>query len=510
VKMLSAGVYVSELDFSFYAMELASSIFGIVCTADKGPINEVTLITNENDLVSTFGPPNTSSYGLLSAIRYLRKGRALKVVRVAGYGYATASASILNEYGYQALTVSATSDGSWGNDVAVRVAAGTSQGFNVTVYYQDGAVEAFNDVLLGPSTNDYFIEKRINGVSKYITITVVDATVGLATGLSDLSGGDSGSTVTASDIVGVSSGSSKTGLKMFSNGETVDVNMLAVPGYDKMVDPADQQDVLREGLLATCDPAAGGRGDCVALISLPYGLTVQEAIDWHNGNLAGYLDQAINSSYAALYWPYLNVFDSYSNSELWIPSEGSVAGICAFTDATRELWFAPAGLQRGRLQDVLDIEYSPDLGQRDALYGGLSRINPFVNFEVDGIALWGQQTAYRANSALTSLNVRRLMNYVEKVSATAVRYLVFEPNDYATWAQFRNILDPVFRNIKSRRGFYDYRIICDATTNTPARIDKGEMWGRILVKPTRAAEKIAIEFAITATGASFDEFATVA
>lgn len=506
MKMLSPGVYTSELDFSLYAMELASSIFGVVVTADKGPINEVTLITNEGDLVNTFGNPTSSQFGLLSAIRYLRRGRALKVVRVAGYGYTAASASILNELGYQALIATAVSDGIWGNDISVLVATGTSQGFKISVLFDGDVAEVFDDVLLTPSTDDYYIETKINGESSYISIQVVDDSSDLAAGTTPLTGGDAGAAVTAADIIGTNVGATRTGLQLFRNAELVDLNLLAVPGYSNMV-PTTANSIVSEII-----NIAETRGDTVALIAAPYGLTVQEVLDWHNGNLIGpgYPTQALNSSYAALYWPWLEVYDPYSKSELWIPSEGSVAGICAFTDQTRELWFAPAGYQRGRLQDVLDTEYSPDLGQRDAMQGGVSRINPFVNFEVDGITLWGQQTLYRANSALTSLNVRRLMNYVEKVTATSVRYLVFEPNDAYTWSQFRNVVDPIFANIKSRRGFYDYRVICDETTNTPTRIDKGEMWGRIIVKPTRVAEKIAIEFAITQTGANFDEFVGIA
>lgn len=505
MKMLSPGVYTSELDFSFYAMELASSIFGVVLTADKGPINEVTLITNEGDLVNTFGNPESFHYGLLSAIRYLRRGRALKVVRVAGAGYDTASGTLQNVLGYNAVTVNATSAGSWGNSTSVKVEPGTSQGFKITVYSGNNAVEGYDDVVLD-STNSYFIETIINGVSAYITVTVTDSTQDLANATVTLSGGDSGNTVTSADIIGTMSGGVATGLQLFRNTDRVDLNLLAVPGYSAMV-PTTANAIVSEVI-----DIAQTRGDTLSLISAPYGLTVNEVIDWHNGNLVGPGNptQALNSSYAALYWPWLEIYDPYSASELWIPSEGSVAGICAFTDQSRELWFAPAGLQRGRLQDVLAIEYSPDLGQRDALYGGLQRVNPFVDFEPDGITLWGQQTLYRANSALTSVHVRRLMNYVEKVVATSVRYLVFEPNDDATWREFRMITDPIFANIKSRRGFYDYRIICDETTNTPARIDKGEMWGRILVKPTRAAEKIAVEFAITQTGALFDEFAGIA
>jgi phage tail sheath protein FI len=95
---------------------------------------------------------------------------------------------------------------------------------------------------------------------------------------------------------------------------------------------------------------------------------------------------------------------------------------------------------------------------------------------------------------------------MRKVVTTASRAIVFEPNDEDTWAAFKNLVEPLCRDIKSRRGLYDFRVICDATTNTAAVINKNEMRGKILMKPTKTAEMITIDFTILNNAAQFSEF----
>ena len=134
-------------------------------------------------------------------------------------------------------------------------------------------------------------------------------------------------------------------------------------------------------------------------------------------------------------------------------------------------------------------------------------VNPFVNFVRDGITCWGQKTLQRAPTSLDRINVRRMLTYARKVIATAVRYLVFEPNDDITWLRFRQLVEPFLRDIASRRGISDFRVICDSTTNTPYYIDQNVMRGKVLIKPTKAAEIIEISYTLLPTGAVFEEFA---
>lgn len=508
MKPIAPGVYTEEYDFSMYAPALATTIFGVVGVADKGPIDEATLITNEGDLTNVFGVPQVGYFGIHAAIRYLRRGGTCWFVRAATNSAAASSCELVNtddSGAVSAMTVTAVSKGIWGDSLSLVVEAGTTQGNRIKVFEDDNLMEDWDNVLLTPSTNIMYAETVINGFSNYISVSVDVASSPLAEQTVVLSGGNSGAVVTSGDIIGTNTGGVRTGLQLFADSLSQDVNLIAVPGVTSIV-PTTADAVIVE-MVSICT----NRGDCMALIDAPYGYNVQEVVSWHNGTgkngtpIAGELDAALNTSYAACYWPWIEVYDSYTDGYIWLPPSGHVAGIYAFNDSSREVWYAPAGFQRGRLQDAVSTEITPDTEQIAYMYGGLNRVNPFVNFAVDGITLYGQETLLRANSALTSINVRRLLLYARKVVSTAVKYLLWEPNDYILWTLYNNLVNPIFEEIKSKRGLYDFRVVCDETTNTAERRDRGEMWAMIILQPTRAAEKICIPFAVTKTGAKFEE-----
>lgn len=515
---VSPGVYVRELDFSDYVPSLSTTIHGMLGGATKGPLNTPTLITNESDLVNVFGPPVTNDYGLLSAIQFLRQGRQLMYNRVA-HNAAIADVKVKNSTSQLVFTVFAKSAGTWANGLRIVVANGSGTGkYNVSVQAYLGqdtsylaSVEFFTDVTLAdPNAADYIetvINEGIYGVqheSQYITIDVtngalipVAGTYQLGVGVGNTVGADGITGLDSADYIGTYLGQTATGLKAFADAEKMDVNLLSVPGISA-------PEVINEMIL-TCET----RADCMCIVDAPFGLDVQGVIDWHNGT-GVYSHAAFNSSYAALYWPWVRVFDSYSRKELWLPPSGLTSAQYAYTDYQAQPWFAPAGFIRGRVKSGLRLEMSPDLGQRDSLYGNQNAVNPIVNFTKDGLTIWGQRTLQRRPTALDRVNVRRLMLYLEKSIATAVKYLTFEPNDKFTWNRFVSLADSACSYVKSNRGLYDYKVVCDETTNTPIVIDRNEMNGRILVKPTKAAEIITLDFVILSTGASFNEFVNIA
>ena len=505
---VSPGAYVAERDFSLYVPALATSTFAVVGSASKGPMDTPTLITDQASLEATFGPASVDHLGLHAAVRYLRRGNSLLFVRVGTYNTAADSLTIQDAAALgTAMTVAPTSTGTWANAVSVVVTAGSdlASSYRITVRQTVNSIvytmESYDNVLVGTanaaSTN--FAETRINGVSDMITVSCQTIYATLLAGTSSFAGGDDGAPVDNSDIVG-SVGTPPTvpatGLQTLANPETLDVNIVAVPGYSN--------NTIIAALLSLCT----SRADCIALMAPPYGKSVQEAVDWHNGTGggAGEPTAALNSSYGATYYPWLEVFDGASNSNVWIPPEGHVAAVMAYTDLVADPWWAPAGLNRALLVDVLDIEHSATQGERNWMYSFGNAVNPICNYQGQGYTIWGQRTLQRAPTALDRVNVRRLMCYMEKIIATAVRYLVFEPNDEITWARFVNLVSPVCRTIKNRRGLYDFRVICDATTNTAVVINRNEMVGKILLQPTKTAEMISIEFVLTPSGASFDEF----
>jgi len=281
------------------------------------------------------------------------------------------------------------------------------------------------------------------------------------------------------------------GLFAFQNSDEYDTNILLIPGISSGA-------VIGQGL-QLCE----SRGDMIYIVDPPYGLRPQQVVEWHNGMLSSDLSTAINSSYGALYYSWLKIFDQFSGQNIWIPPSGHVAGVYAKTANVAEVWFAPAGLNRGHLLTPLDVEYNTTLGERNLLYGSGNAVNPIVNFTQDGITVWGQRTLQRKASALDRVNVRMLLIYLKKVLVRTLRNFVFEPNDRFTRAQVVDVSQPLLADVQARRGLYGFKVVCDDTNNTPERIDRNELWVSIFIKPTRAAEFVVLNLVVMRTDQSF-------
>jgi phage tail sheath protein FI len=236
----------------------------------------------------------------------------------------------------------------------------------------------------------------------------------------------------------------------------------------------------------------------LALISPPYASvrTANQAIDWSNGR-SETRTTAINSSFAAIYWPWVKVFSVFDNTDRWYDPVIFAARQMCYNDLVAEPWFAPAGFTRGKLSKPKEVEVYLTEGDRDSMYAGGNVINPIVNFPQAGITIFGQRTAQRTASALDRINVRRLMIALRKIVINSTQALVFEPNDVFTWQAIKNLIDPVLNDIKNRRGLIDYSVVCDETTNTPARQERNEVWCKIVLRPTKAAESITFELNVT-------------
>lgn len=293
------------------------------------------------------------------------------------------------------------------------------------------------------------------------------------------------------DAAVVGSPALSTGLYAFQNPESIDANMILTPGFST------------GAVIGTALQICESRGDAIYLVDPPFGLRPQQVVDWHNGMLLSDLSNAVNSSYGALYWSWVRVFDQFSRQEVWVPPSGHVASVFSRTAAEAEQWFAPAGLSRGRLLTALDVEYSPTQGERDLLYGFNNAVNPIVRFPQDGIVIWGQRTLQRADTALDRVNVRMLLIFLKKSLTRTLRNFIFEPNDRALWSQVTTSVEPFLRDIQNRRGINAFRVVVDETNNTPERIDRNELWVTIFIQPTRTVEFIALNLVVLRTGASF-------
>lgn len=211
-----------------------------------------------------------------------------------------------------------------------------------------------------------------------------------------------------------------------------------------------------------------------------------------------------NGTYSAIYGNMKYQYDKFNDINRWICIAGDIAGIFAETDLTRETWWAPAGLERGKMKNVIKLAFNPNKANRDDLY--VNAINPVINIVGEGAGIvFGQKTATAQPSAFDRVNVRRLLIVIEKSIATSARYSLFEFNDAFTRNRIKAMIDPYLRSVQARRGLYDFMVVCDETNNTPFVIDGNGLVIDIYVKPTKVAEFIQVNAIVVATGASFKE-----
>ena len=308
-----------------------------------------------------------------------------------------------------------------------------------------------------------------------------------ATNLVNGSNGDESVTADAS-LIGNASVEPKTGMQGLDDA-TLNIGIALVPGI--------QAQSVQNALITLAETTQ----NFLALVSPPVAVgTVQDAIDWSNGkssSTAGSRTAPINSSYAAIYWPWVKVFSVFDGLDRWYDPAIYGARQMAFTDSVADSWFAPAGYRRGRLTKPTEVEVKLNQGDRDSMYSGGNVVNPIVSFPQQGITIFGQRTTQRSPSALDRINVRRLMIYIRKVIIGATQRFVFEPNDIFTWAQIEGVLNPFLDDIRRRRGITEFRVVCDETTNTPLRVDRNELWTKVLIKPTKTAEILIFEINLT-------------
>ena len=211
-----------------------------------------------------------------------------------------------------------------------------------------------------------------------------------------------------------------------------------------------------------------------------------------------------NTSYAATYGNWVQVYDEFTGEKIWQPFSGFAAAVMARSDAAEFPWSAPAGFNRGLLTtSALDLAVNPNQKQRDEFYK--NNVNPVMFSPSQGMVIFGQKTLSRKPSAFDRINVRRLFLALERPTKKASQFFVFEPNNEFTRTRFVNTLNPLFEFAKQNGGVYDYLIVADERVNTPMVIDDNELRASIYLKPVRTAEFIIVEFVATTSGASFEE-----
>jgi hypothetical protein len=288
--------------------------------------------------------------------------------------------------------------------------------------------------------------------------------------------------------------------------EFVECNIMTVPGLT--------DETLTGHLLDVCED----RGDALAIIDLPNVYTpftdstsnFKDRIQRDPSSAVTELrNRGINNSYGCTYYPWVQINDTISNRLLWAPPSVIALGTMANSEAEADVWFAPAGFNRGGLSDgsagwpVLNVTKRLTSKDRDALYE--ANINPIASFPSEGIVVFGQKTLQVTRSALDRINVRRLLILIKKQVSRISAGVLFDQNTQVTWNRFLGEVEPFLAGVKSGLGLSEYKVILDDTTTTPDLVDQNIMYAKIFLKPARAIEFIAVDFVITNSGASFDD-----
>jgi len=289
--------------------------------------------------------------------------------------------------------------------------------------------------------------------------------------------------------------------------EVVDMNILVAPGLT--------HNGLTQNLINICED----RGDALAIIDLPdvyipsheqYKSSKADRIGTTAQNAATALkDRMIDSSYGCTFYPWVQGRDDATGRSFWMPPSVAMMGVLASSERKSHVWFAPAGFNRGGLTEgaagmpVTAVTERLTSKERDILYE--ASINPIASFPNTGIVVFGQKTLQERESALDRINVRRLAIYLKKNISILSTQILFEQNVEATWNRFKSLVEPFLANVKVQFGITDYKLILDETTTTPDLIDQNILYAKIMVKPARAIEYIAIDFVVASTGASFDD-----
>ena len=559
---LSPGVNISEVDLTTIVPSVSTTAGAYAGYFRWGPVNKIVLVSDEIILSQRFGTPDSNSaVSFFTAANFLSYGNNLNVVRTVGQSANNAVVSsginlqIQNSDTFQYTYLNQNNNnsfgpvigrypGAMGNSLLISIAdsnnysswaysgyfssapgtstfASTAGGANDEIHMividaggaftgtKNTVLETFpfmskaSDASLNGKSN--FWKQVIFDQSRYVyamdppNFSTTSSTwnkPALNNTFATLPTPYTITLVGGNDDLGTTA-NTVSGFAQFANKEAVNIDLVLTGGADVTT----QQWVIDNIVGVDINPAVGSRRDCVAFVSPPITAVVNNPGGEMN-LISTWLTQLSRSSSYVMAdsgWKYQ--FDRYNNVYRWIPLNGDVAGLCVYTDAIRDPWYSPAGLNRGSIKNAIKLAWNPNKTYRDSLYS--VGVNPVVSLPGSGTVLFGDKTLQTKPSAFDRINVRRLFITLEKSIAKAAQYSMFEFNDEFTRAQFVSIVTPFLRDIQGRRGVTDFKVVCDSTNNTPQVIDSNQFVGDIYVKPARSINYIQLNFVAVATGVNF-------
>ena len=560
--LISPGVLSLENDQSFISQQPVTVGAAIIGPTVKGPVEVPTIVTSYSQYKNIFGTSFTSGSNVYSyftsiaAYNYFNNGgETLLVSRVVSGSYTPASVAISGSNTSGSFILETLSEGTIMNSSSSLDASGALESGSVdNIRYQisnaDTAsgtfsllirqgsdntndpivLETWTNLSLDPFASNYIakvigdytlnynstnnqieVSGSFPNASKYVRVKSVVTPLpnyldnnGVAKAAytasipSNASGSFTGATggvmggaqfynaiADGNKSQGIPSASYDNMINLLSNADDYQFNTLLTPGLFNSLQTAKVSSIISN---------IQNRGDSIFVLDLvPYGSTVSAVTTQAASR---------NTSYAASYWPWLQTLDPDTGANVWVPASTMIAGVYAYNDSVSEPWFAPAGINRGGLGNVIRAEQKLPQTSRDTLYTG--KVNPIATFPGTGVVVYGQKTLQTKASALDRVNVRRLLISLKSYIGQVAQNLVFEQNTIATRNTFLSQVNPYLESVQQRQGLYAFKVVMDDSNNTADVIDRNQLVGAIYLQPTKTAEFIYLNFNILPTGVTFE------
>ncbi|MFF4712373.1 phage tail sheath family protein [Streptomyces eurythermus] len=504
---LTPGVYVEEVQSGARPIEgVGTAVAAFVGFAETGPFHTPTLVTSWDQYTQLFGGFTEGTYLAHSVYGYFANGGgAAYIVRIGGSAQ-DASAPAAAAGGRREARAAqpaelggfliAARPGATGVSVEIADADGENppeDRFKLLVRQGDQVAETY-EASTRKNVKGYLVTQARG--SRLIEVTEqqgapqtrpANQTVPLAEAPAAPAPAGSGAVARLDPAEYVGDAAARTG---FGGLETIDeITMVAVPdlmsAYQRGDIDAEGVRTVQLAVISHCEQM----GDRVAVLDTPPGLNAQQVRTWRNDE-AGY-----DSRYAALYYPWVRVFDPAAGRNTTVPPSGHIAGVWARSDAERGVHKAPANEV---IRGAVDLELRLSKGEQDLL--NPIGVNCVRAFPGRGIRVWGARTL-SSDPAWRYLNVRRLFNYLEESILLGTQWVVFEPNDDRLWSSIRRNVT-AFLTEEWRRGalfgrtadeaFY---VKCDRDNNPQESIDQGRVVCEIGVSPVKPAEFVVFRLA---------------
>lgn len=525
------GVYIQEIPGTRSIQAASTSMPAFIGVTERGPLNTPTLITSWNAYTQQFGGLVWMGFNAWAVYEFFQEGgAACYVVRAADKTGAPATATV------GTATLTAATNGAWGASLMYYISnsAPTPSGggtvaptpvFNFQVVVLASAIDDASadtlgaQLLIGYVRQNGLVTTVIGGTGYYVLETfgglrLLDtAAVGHINSQSIFI-----RLATPTETQRPGNTAAPTALRGGANSDldftaaqgvikaVQGLSLLAQPDTVAIVDANGKSDLIRQAQVIN-----QGMSLCENLASLfyaadpPFGQTVQQMVAFKSGtSQAGQSQaQAISSSYGALYYPWVWIFNPFAGSNVPIPPSGPVLGRYASTDSNVGVWKAPAGINDGSMRTVVALERPLTDADQDQLNpNGINALRTLVN---DGNVIWGARTV-SPDTQWTYVSVRRLFIYVEQSVKNSLQWVVFEPNDPALWAAVTRDIDAFLTTLWQQGGLFGstprdaFFVTCDASNNPVETRVSGQLYIDIGLAPVYPAEFVIIRIAVKTAG----------